>query len=165
MTNASSLPDVTLRPVTPADDEFLLAVYSSSRAEEVAQVVWPEGQKEAFLRSQFNLQRQDYDSRFPNAEYAVILLGAEPAGRIWIERDAKEIHLLDIAILPEFQNRGIGTLLVRQLINESVRTQKSLRHMVFILNVDAQRFYERLGFVDVEDAGAYKRMEWKAREK
>ena len=152
---------LTLRPVTKDDDPFLLAVYGSSRAEELAQVEWPEGKQEEFLRWQFDLQRQDYDSRFPNAEYAVILIDDCPAGRIWIERDEKEIHLLDIAILPEFQNQGIGTLLLRQLIDEAVRTQKPLRHMVFMLNANAHRFYERLGFVDTEDAGAYKRMEYR----
>ncbi len=33
--------------------------------------------------------------------------------------------------------------------------------MVFVLNQDAQRFYERLGFVVIEEFGAYKHMEWK----
>ncbi len=152
---------LTLRPVTKDDDPFLLAVYGSSRAEELAQVEWAEGQRELFLRWQFDLQRREYDSRFPNAEYAVILLGKSQAGRIWIERNEKEIHLLDIAILPEFQNRGIGTLLLRQLIDESLRTQTPLTHTVFMLNADAHRFYVRLGFVDIEDVGAYKRMEWR----
>jgi len=157
----TSLPNVTLRPVTPADDEFLIAVYGSSRAEELAQVVWPEGQKEAFVRWQFDMQRQDYNRNYPNAEYSVILLDESPAGRIWIERDDKVIHLLDIAILPQFQNRGIGTLLLRQLIDESARTEKSLRHTVFVLNTDAHRFYERLGFVDIEESGAHQLMEWR----
>ena len=39
---------------------------------------------------------------------------------------------------------------------------KALRHMVFVLNQDAQRFYERLGFVVIEELGAYKHMEWRA---
>ena len=162
MAKNASLPNVTLRAVTPADDEFLFAVYGSSRAEELAQVQWAEGQQEQFLRWQFELQRRDYDSRFPDAEYAVILFDESQAGRIWIERDDQEIHLLDIAILPEFQNRGIGTLLLQQLIDESARTQKPLHHTVFVLNADAHRFYERLGFVDIDEVGAYQRMEYRS---
>ena len=69
--------------------------------------------------------------------------------------------MLDIAILPEFQNRGAGTMLLRWLIDESKRAGKALRHMVFVLNNDAQRFYERLGFVVIEELGAYKHMEWR----
>ena len=83
-----------------------------------------------------------------------------PAGRIWIGRDAEQIRLLDIAVLPEFQNRGAGTLLLGALINEAKAEKKPLRHMVFMLNNDAHRFYERLGFVVIEDLGAYKHMEW-----
>ena len=153
---------VTLRPVVDADEPFLISVYASSRATELAQVDWSPEQKDQFVRWQFGLQRQDYDARYPNAQYSVILFGDEQAGRIWIERDDREIHLLDIAILPEFQNLGIGTVLLQRLIEEAKEKNKPLRHTVFMLNPDAHRLYERLGFVDIQDDGAYKLMEWKA---
>ena len=151
---------LTLRPVSTDDNEFLLSVYASTRAEELAQVNWPASQRDLFLKWQFDLQRQEYDARFPDAEYYVILIDGTPAGRVWIGRDIEEIRLLDIAILPAFQNRGAGTLLLKQLIAEAGSSGKALRHMVFVLNNDAHRFYERLGFVIIEDLGAYKHMEW-----
>jgi ribosomal protein S18 acetylase RimI-like enzyme len=152
---------MVLRPVTAADEEFLLSVYASTRADELAQTPWGDEQKRQFLKWQFDLQRREYDTRFPDAAYSVILIDGRPAGRIWIARDDQEIRLLDIAILREFQNRGAGTLLLRRLIDESKRAGKALRHMVFVLNNDAHRFYERLGFVVIEESGAYKHMEWK----
>ena len=152
---------LALRPVTADDEEFLLSVYASTRADELAHVDWGDEQKNLFLKSQFDLQRREYDARFPGAEYDVILVDDCPAGRIWIARDEHEIRLLDIAVLPEFQNRGVGTVLLRRLIEESTRVGKALRHMVFVLNTDAQRFYERLGFVVIEEVGAYKHMEWR----
>jgi ribosomal protein S18 acetylase RimI-like enzyme len=158
------LPDggtLALRTVTPDDEAFLLFAYDSSRAEELAQVAWQEGQKEAFVRWQFDMQRREYDLRFPDAEYDVILVDGQPAGRIWIGRDAVEIHLLDIVVLPEFQNRGVGGALLRSLIDEAKQTGKALRHMVFVMNTDAIRFYERLGFTVIEELGAYKHMEWR----
>src|SRR5437660_9473965 len=102
----------------PVDDEFLLRVYMSTRAEELAQVQWQEGQREAFVKWQFDLQRREYDARFPDAEYDLILVDDQPAGRIWIGRDDDEIHLLDIVVLPKFQNRGVGGALLRSLIDE-----------------------------------------------
>jgi len=153
---------MVLRPVTDADEEFLLSIYVGTRADELGQVEWGEGQQDAFIKWQFDLQRREYDARFPDAEYCVILIDDCPAGRIWIGRDDRQIRLLDIAILPEFQNRGAGTLLLRWLIDESKRAGKALRHMVFVLNNDAHRFYERLGFVVIEEFGAYKHMEWKS---
>ncbi|PYS86622.1 MAG: hypothetical protein DMF70_01970 [Acidobacteria bacterium] len=127
---------MALRPVTDADEEFLLSIYAGSRADELAQAQWAAGQQEAFVKWQFD--------------------------RIWIGRDDRQIRLLDIAILPEFQNRGAGTMLLHRLIDESKRAGKALRHMVFVLNNDAHRFYERLGFVVIEEFGAYKHMEWKS---
>lgn len=154
--------NVSLRPVTDADQEFLIGVYASTRASELAQVDWDDSQKDAFIRWQYAMQKQEYDTRYPVARYNVILVDDQPAGRIWVGIDDRQIRLLDIALLTEFQNRGVGAYLLRQLIDESKREQKPLRHMVFMLNDNAHRFYERLGFVEIEDVGGYKHMEWRA---
>jgi GNAT superfamily N-acetyltransferase len=153
--------NVALRPITKEDDPFLLEVYTSTRAAELAQVEWEEGQKELFVRWQFDLQRREYDARFPDARYQLILIDGEPAGRMWVGEDDEQIRLLDIALMPEFQRRGAGAMLLRQLMKEAASAGKVLRHMVFVLNNDAHRFYERLGFVVIEDMGAYKHMEYR----
>ena len=157
--------NVALRDVLPADEEFLLAVYTSTRADELAQVNWAPGQKEVFVRWQFDLQRKEYDSRYPQARYQVVLVNNQPAGRIWIGEDETQIRLLDIGLLEQFQNSGVGTILVKELIEEAAKKDKPLRHMVFVLNNNAHRFYERLGFVTIEDLGGYKHMEWRATKK
>src|ERR671916_2353816 len=122
------IPAVDTRPVAPEDYEFLLDVYASTRAEELAPVPWTDEQKRAFLRMQFNAQRGEYFQRFPDADYRVILVGGRPAGRLWVGRTPEQIRLLDIALLPEFRNRGVGALLVRQLIEEAARARLPLRH-------------------------------------
>jgi len=155
---------VELRPVSDSDNEFLLSVYGSTRADELAQVEWPEGQKEMFLRWQFDLQRREYDTRFPDGEYCVIVIDQQPAGRIWVGADNEQIRLLDIALLPQFQNRGVGTVLLKRVMARAEQEGKALRHMVFVLNNDADRFYERLGFKQIEEFGAYKHMEWRGKE-
>lgn len=164
MTTTFKLSDggtLNLKRVTADDDPFLLSVYASTRAQELAQVQWEPGQQEAFVKWQFEMQRREYDARFPDADYNVIEIDGQPAGRIWITRNADQIRLLDIALLPEFQNRRIGTLLVNSLIHEASISGKRLRHMVFVLNDNADRFYERLGFVVIEEMGGYKHLEWK----
>ena len=153
-------PGVSLRPVTDADQEFLIGVYAGTRADELAQVNWDDSQKDAFIRWQYAMQKQEYDARYPDARYNVILVDGVPAGRIWIGADDTQIRLLDIAIIPEFQNRGVGTHLLRQLMDEARRDNKPLRHMVFMLNENASRFYVRLGFKTIEDVGGYLHMEW-----
>src|SRR5215204_4038762 len=152
---------VELRPVSAGDDDFLLGVYASTREDELAQTEWAEGQKEIFLRWQFEMQRREYDARFPDAAYYVVLVDQQPAGRIWVGSDDEQIRLMDIALLPAFQNRGVGTALLQRLMNYAANTGKALRHMVFVLNNNAERFYERLGFKQIEEFGAYKHMEWR----
>ncbi len=154
---------VTLRPATAEDYEEMVRVYASTRADELAQVTWwDDGQKLAFCRMQYDAQKREYDARFPDARYSVILVDGRPAGRLWVGEDPREMRLLDIAILPEYQKRGVGARLVGRLIEEAATTARPLRHMVFILNTDALRFYERLGFVVFEEfGGAYHHMEWR----
>lgn len=151
-----------LRSVTKEDEPFLVALYGSTREAELSQVEWQEGQRDIFVRWQFDMQRREYDARFPDARYQLIVIDGEPAGRIWVGEDEEEIRLLDIALLPQFQKRGAGTVLLRDLMKEADAAGKRLRHMVFVLNDNAHRFYERLGFVVIEDVGAYKHMEYRA---
>jgi ribosomal protein S18 acetylase RimI-like enzyme len=152
--------EVSLRPVTERDEDLLLRIYASTREDEMKQAAdWTDEQKEMFLRWQLEMQRQDYETRFPQADYRVILFKGKPAGRLWVARTPEQIRLLDIAVLPEFQNRRIGTFLLTELIKESEETGIPLRHMIFKLNTEARRFYERLGFRLVEDDRMYLLME------
>ena len=151
--------EVALRAVQAEDEDFLLSVYAASRADEMALVDWDEAQKMAFLRSQFEAQYAAYHERFPDAEYSIILYKGNPVGRFWIGRTPEQIRLLDIAILPEFQNKGVGAALLKSLLAESEAAGRPLRHMVFKMNTAALRFYERFGFSPIEDVGAYIHME------
>jgi predicted GNAT family acetyltransferase len=54
----------------------------------------------------------------------------------------------------------LGAAIVGALIEEARASNKRLRHMVFMLNTEARRFYERLGFRVFEDLGGYLHMEW-----
>lgn len=152
---------VVLRPAGASDYEELLRIYASTREAELAQVTWwDDEQKLAFCRAQYDAQKEEYDARFPEAEYDVIEVEGRTVGRVWVGRAAEEIRLLDIALLPEAQRRGLGAAIVGALIEEARASGKRLRHMVFMLNTEALRFYERLGFRVFEDLGGYLHMEW-----
>src|SRR5829696_548056 len=88
---------VGLRPAAEGDYEDLVRVYASTRAAELAQVTWwDDGQKLAFCRAQYDAQKEEYDARFPGAEYDVIELDGRTVGRVWVGRAEDEIRLLDI---------------------------------------------------------------------
>jgi GNAT superfamily N-acetyltransferase len=67
--------------------------------------------------------------------------------------------IADIALLPEYCNRGIGSALLRQLQAEARAARKPLRIHVERFN-PALRLYERLGFRQIEDKGVYLFLEW-----
>lgn len=156
-------PAITLRAVTPEDEEFLFRVYAGTRAAEMALVPWSDEEKQRFLEMQFTAQQADYTTRFPDAEHAVILVDGEPHGRIWVHRRPDEIRLLDIALLPEHRNRGTGRVLLERLIADAGESGTPLRHSVYKTNEGALRFYRLLGFEVVEDFETYVLMEWVGR--
>ena len=152
---------ISLRTAQPEDEDFLAQVYASSREEELAQVAWSDEQKAAFLRSQHEAQHHHYRAYYPNADFDLILLDGEPIGRIYVDRRAEELRLMDIALLPEYRNRGIGTLLIRALMQEAVSSQKFIGLHVEQFN-RAYQLYTRFGFRDVEMRGIYMYMTWTA---
>ena len=151
---------IALRPIRPEDQPFLLAVYASSREPELAVVEWDAEQKAAFVRMQFDAQHAYYQEHYAGAAFDVILVDGQPAGRLYVARENDEIRIVDIALLPNFCNRGIGTSLLRGLQSEAAAAGKSLRIHVERFN-PALRLYERLGFTSIADRGVYLFMEWR----
>ncbi len=150
---------IALRPVTDDDGDFLLRVYAGTRAEELSLVDWTDVQREAFVRMQFDAQASHYRQHKHGASFDVITVGGQPAGRLYVDRGQDEIRIVDISLLPEFRNAGVGEHLLRQLIDEAASSGRTLSIHVEIHN-PAARLYSRLGFVPVAEHGVYRRMEW-----
>jgi len=153
---------VLLRPTTAEDREFLVDLYGSTRAEELSQVVWPEGTREAFIRMQFEAQDADYRRNNPAGSFDVIEVDGVRAGRLYVDRRPGDIRIVDISLLPEFRGVGVGGGLITALIEEAVESGRSVSIHVEIHN-PAATLYERLGFVTVAEQGLYRRMEWRSR--
>ena len=122
---------------------------------------WDAGQKAAFVRMQFDGQHAYYQDHYADASFDVILVDGQPAGRRYVAREADEIRIVDIALLPDYCNRGIGTTLLRELQSEAAAAGKPLRIHVERFN-PALSLYHRLGFRQIDDRGVYLFMEWKA---
>ena len=149
---------ISLRPAGPADEPLLYELYRGSRAEEVAAFGWDEAQQDAFLRMQFNARQRQYGFQYADANDGIIMLDGRDIGRLLVLRGEREIRLVDIALLPEHRNAGIGTGLVRGLIEEAARAAKPVTLHVERAN-PAAGLYERLGFVKVRETGAHFFME------
>jgi len=153
-----SAPSLTLRPAVPSDADLLRRVYASVRTEELALVPWSDAEKDAFLRHQFDAQDAHYREHYVGATFDVIEVDGEPVGRLYVARWEDEIRIMDIALLPEHRGRGVGTQILRGLLEEGALTGKRVSIHVE-MNNPAVRLYERLGFVQAAVHGVYLRLD------
>lgn len=149
---------VALRPVTGGDREFLVELYGSTRQEELNQVSWPPGAREAFVEHQFAAQDAHYRANYPGASLDVVEVDGVSAGRLYVHRGPSEIRIMDIALAPEFRRHGIGSSLLRELVAEADGSGRRLSIHVEVNN-PARALYDRLGFRPEGENGIYLLME------
>ena len=147
-----------LRPSVSSDRPFLLSVFASTREAELALLPLSGEQKALFAQTQFDAQMRHYQLHFGQADSSIILLDGAPIGRLIVDRRPEVLHLLDIALLPQFRRNGIGTELLRQLAAEAEATGTPIRLEVMPNNA-ARDLYERLGYSVTRQMGAYVEME------
>jgi ribosomal protein S18 acetylase RimI-like enzyme len=156
-----SLAGVRLRPAQDDDYDFMRLLYHSTRAEEMVRFPFTEQQKQAFLDSQFVAQTSHYALHYPDCERSIIERDGVPLGRLYVDRTASNVSVVDIALKPEARGQGIGTSLLRMVMSEAARAQLPVTIHVEAFN-PALRLYEREGFRTISTNGIYLLMEWRA---
>lgn len=150
---------ITLRPATAADYHFMRLLYGSTREEEMQRFPFDEHQKREFLDQQFGAQYQHYQLHYPTCERNIIEHEGQPIGRLWVDEWRDQIRIVDIALMPEWRGSGVGTMLLRDVLERGRAAKKPVTIHVEGFN-PALRLYERLGFVKVDTNGVYYLMKW-----
>lgn len=146
--------EAALRPIGDADLQRLFEIYASTRTEELAPVPWTDEQKLAFLAQQFTAQHEWWQQQYQGAEFLGIEVGDELVGRLYLFRSEGEIRIVDIALLPVWRGRGIGSRLLGEVLAEANRHGLAVTIHVE-KNNPARVLYQRLGFEVVADRGVY----------
>ena len=81
--------------------------------------------------------------------FASISVNQWRVGAIAVEYHVTHIQIEDLYILPEFQNQGIGTAILLDIIEEARQGHKPV-HLRVLSSSPARVLYERLGFVIVQ---------------
>lgn len=142
--------DFTLRSVSAADYAWLWALKRLTMRNYVEQTwgFWDEKVQEDFFRRGFD-----------PAVVKIIVADGRAAGRLHVERHAGEFFLGDIEVHPDFQNRGLGTAVLRALQTEACDCGVPIRLQVLKVN-PARHLYLRLGFSDFTKTTTHFHMKW-----
>jgi ribosomal protein S18 acetylase RimI-like enzyme len=90
-----------------------------------------------------------------------IYIGDERVGAFAIEHHGSHIQIEQLFVRKEFQNKGIGTKLVRATISQGQARGKPVRLRVLTSN-PSKSLYERLGFIVTEQTPQRYFMEYAA---
>ena len=78
--------------------------------------------------------------------------------------EVNEFYFLSlIEILPKYQNQGIGTNLIEELLSKVKKRNKSVYLQVLRANEKAQKLYKNLGFSIESDTDTHYKMVYKKR--
>lgn len=155
---------LSFRPETEDDHQFLLTLYGSTRAEEMAIVPWTDEEKDQFVRQQFHAQTLHYKSHFKDAEFLILLKDGQPIGRLYKHRSQSTpviLLIIDISLLPEYRGQGIGGMLLKEILADAASRGEVVHIHVEHFN-PAMHLYDRLGFKQTSTYGVYYLMEWRA---
>ena len=137
---------VTLRPATEQDDGFLYDLFKAVRMPDFAHVTLPPEQLEGLMKMQYAGQKFSYSTQYPGPGHDIVMLDGAPVGRIWMSRSESEHLLVDIALLPAVQNRGIGGALLHDVLAAAKQAGVPVKCSVAVTNPGSLRFHQRLGF-------------------
>jgi ribosomal protein S18 acetylase RimI-like enzyme len=152
---------LAVRPALPQDEIFLYDLYAAVRGPLFDLAAITPAQKEQLLRMQFQAQLSAYTQQFPNSCYHLVLLDGKPVGRLWVAPGDGEFHLVDIALLPSLQSKGIGTVLIQRVQEEAQKAKLPIRSIVDRFNPGSLRFHQRLGFTIVSEDQIQYYLEWR----
>lgn len=134
---------IGLRPAIDADSELCYQLHKAAMGEYIT-AIW--GWDEP-------TQRGYHARAFKPGRWQIITADGQDAGMFAVEYRPGEIYLARIEVEPRCQGRGIGTRLIRALIQEAAQKGQDLVLDVLAVNQRARALYQRLGLTEVARHG------------
>lgn len=129
-----------LRPATPADHDWAYELKKDAYREVVERQFGPWDEEQ---------QQQFFEGRWNPSISNIVRVDGQDVGLIAFEDRADCIWVDEIQLITGWRRRVIGSQIVSDLLAEARAKGKPLRLQVLRENKEAQRLYERLGFVQI----------------
>ena len=137
------------RPASVDDFDFLWRLQCEAMRPNVERQFGPWDEK---------FQRELFDESTKPEVHEIIDFDREPIGCQWVRALPDALELERLQLLPGFQGRGIGTLVMQRLIEKANAAGLPVRLQVFRTS-PAGRFYARLGFRALGESESHTSME------
>lgn len=129
--------DYQLRPAVPEDRDWIYACKAAS-VRPYVEPIW--GWDEAF-------QRRDFDGDFGSiGQFSVIEAAGQPIGFLQVLEEKDCVEVAELHLVSDCRGQGIGSSILRRLLNQCRNQGRTLRLGCFKENHRAKALYQRLGF-------------------
>lgn len=151
-----------LRPVCAQDEALLFELFAADKRAELAAAGMTAAQVEMLIQMQYRGRKRTYAVLYPEAEDSILIAeDSALAGRLLLHRGENRWRIVDIAVLPPYRSRGLGTAVLKECQAQCARAGARLELQVAKTN-PARLLYERMDFRAAgEDAMAIE-MVWSA---
>ncbi len=140
--------DISFRQAKREDYEFLWNLHKATMKSYVDET-W--GWEEEF-------QKEYFSNQFDTNNIQLIIVDNSVIGAIEIQNRESELFIANFEIAPHFQDKGIGSTILKRIINTSDSKRKPIKLQVLKVN-PAKQFYKRFGFETVEKTETHLIME------
>ena len=150
---------LSCRLETPEDEPFIRRLMMETLSTQLAAHLWPEEVRESLLDAQYRIRRQGFRTGEGDIQGAIVLVEAERVAWYVTAEWNDEVRLVNLVVQKELRGKGIGSAILRNLLDASDRSGKTVRLSVATNNQGASNLYERLGFHRTGSDGAHDSME------
>ena len=157
----AKIANVRLRPETSTDAPFILDLFISTRDDLLGWRDLPPAQRTELLKSQSAYQQTHYQAVYPNAWFTIVEVDEKPAGRLYVNQSSQELRIIEISLLPEYRQHGIGTTLIKNIQAEASRTKTPVR-LCAEIGSEVRNFYKNLGFQEAYRDATHIHFIWNA---
>lgn len=152
-------PPFSLRAVTSADQDFLDALYFSSR--EDLHAISPDAQVVAQLvRMQQQMQQAGFNAHYPQAQHWLVARAGQAIGRVVLDSGPADVRLVDLAIAPAARRAGAATAVLQAVQVMAHAQGLAVSLAVSQTNAAAMRLYQCLGFGVTSEDAVLAQMRW-----
>ena len=127
---------VSLRPAVPEDRAFLFGLHRASMGPQIEERYGPWNDA---------VQWEFFDRWFRPEHTSVIRVGGDDVGVLAFKERDDDVYVTRIGIRPDRQGQGIGTTVLRRLLEQAHEAGKAVSLHVFEIN-PAREPYRSLGF-------------------